>query len=51
MLSIAEKIGEQALADSSFILSRNIFTSAFAVMLILLIIAVCLTVVKPRVSK
>ena len=48
MLSIADEIGAEALLAPSFIMSRNIFTWAFIVMLLLLITAVCLTVFKPE---
>ena len=48
MLSIADKIGEEALFDPSFILSKNIFMWAFIIILLLLITAVCLTVFKPE---
>jgi len=48
MLAIVEKDGEMALLNPSFILSLNIFTGAFIVVLILLITAVCLTVIKPK---
>ncbi|MDR0747348.1 MAG: DUF2269 family protein [Helicobacteraceae bacterium] len=51
MLSIVERIGERALVDPSFILSKNIFTGSLIVMLILLIIAVCLAVIKPKFIK
>ena len=51
MLSIADKFGENALINSSFILSRNIFTGAFIVILMLLITAVCITVIKPKFGK
>ena len=51
MLSIVDKLGEQALVDPSFVLSKNIFTGAFIVILLLLIVAVCLTVIKPKFGK
>jgi hypothetical protein len=48
MISIVEEFGEQALADHSFISSKNIFIGTFIGMIILLITAVCLTVIKPK---
>jgi hypothetical protein len=51
MLSIADRIGEKALADPSFILSKNIFAGAFTVIILLLITAVCITVIKPKFGK
>jgi hypothetical protein len=51
MLSIVEQEGGAALLNPSFILSRNIFTGAFIGILLLLIVAVCLTVIKPKSKK
>ncbi|MDR1652419.1 MAG: hypothetical protein LBS01_01980, partial [Prevotellaceae bacterium] len=48
MLSIAEKLGAEAMFDTSFILSKNIFTGAFIVIILMLITAVCLSVIKPK---
>jgi hypothetical protein len=51
MLAIVNETGEDALLNPSFILSKNIFTGAFAVILLLLVAAVCLTVMKPQFKK
>jgi uncharacterized membrane protein len=51
MLSIVNEVGEDALSNPSFILSKNIFTGSFIVILLLLITAVCLTVIKPKLGK
>ncbi|MDR1526689.1 MAG: DUF2269 family protein [Dysgonamonadaceae bacterium] len=51
MLSIVNEVGEEALSNPSFILSKNIFTGAFIVILLLLVTAVCLTVIKPKLEK
>ncbi|MDR1631479.1 MAG: DUF2269 family protein [Dysgonamonadaceae bacterium] len=51
MLSIVNEVGEDALSNPSFILSKNIFTWAFIVILLLLITALCLTVTKPKLGK
>ena len=51
MLSIIDKAGRDALSDPSFIVWKNIFTGTFIVMLLLLIIAVCLSVIKPRLRQ
>ena len=48
MLSIVDESGTEALSDPHFILWQNIFTGTFIVILILLIIAVCLSVIKPK---
>jgi uncharacterized membrane protein len=48
MLSIVNEMGENALSNPSFILSKNIFTGAFIVMLLLLIAALFLAVIKPK---
>ncbi|MDR2507392.1 MAG: DUF2269 family protein [Candidatus Accumulibacter sp.] len=51
MLSIIEKTGEGAIFDPRFIESRNRLMGAFVIILVLLIMAVCLTVVKPGLGK
>jgi flagellar biosynthesis protein FliQ len=51
MLSIVEKLGGEALLDSSFIFWKNIFTGAFIVILLLLITAVYLAVAKPKLGE
>jgi len=51
MLAIVEKDGKNALLNPSFILAKNIFTGSFVVILLLLIVAVCLTVIKPKFEK
>jgi hypothetical protein len=51
MLSIAEKLGGAALSDSSFIFWKNIFTGAFTVILLLLITAIYISVIKPKLGK
>ena len=51
MLSIVKKMGGEAIFDPYFIKSMNIFTGTFVVILVLLITAVCLTVIKPRMGR
>jgi flagellar biosynthesis protein FliQ len=51
MLSIVEKDGERALLNPSFILSKNIFTGTSVIILLLLIVALCITVIKPKLKK
>jgi uncharacterized membrane protein len=51
MLSIVDTMGAEAIADASFIKSKIIFTGAFALTLVLLIMAVCFTVIKPKFKK
>jgi hypothetical protein len=51
MLSIVEKLGELALMDSSFISSKNIFIESFVVQLVLLVVAICLVISKPKLRR
>ena len=51
MLSIINEIGEEAIIDSDFIKSKYIFNGSLIIILILLILAVCLTIFKPKFGK
>ena len=51
MLSLAAGLGHAALIEPSFVSSRNTFTGVLVFQLTLLIIAVCLSVFKPKLGK
>jgi hypothetical protein len=51
MLSIVDEFGEAAIVDPDFILSKNIFTGSFVIMILMLIIAVFLTIFKPKMGR
>ena len=51
MLSIIKEIGEDAIIDPDFVKSKYIFNGSLIIILVLLILAVCLTVFKPKFGK
>jgi predicted rRNA methylase YqxC with S4 and FtsJ domains len=48
MFSIIKIMGENAIVDISFIKSKNIFIASLVIILAMLLMAVCLTVFKPK---
>ena len=48
MFSIIKIMGENAIVDISFIKSKNIFIASLVIILAILLMAVCLTVFKPK---
>jgi uncharacterized membrane protein len=48
MIAIAEEKGATALASPEFILSHKFMTIAFIIMIVLLLLAVCLSIYKPK---
>jgi uncharacterized membrane protein len=48
MLAIVETMGSEALMSPEFIAAKNVFTTAFVIIMILLMLAVYLSVFKPK---